>query len=286
MLINYLYKDILATVFSLIARAPRLMCVCKHWKHILDSQTFIRLWEHNHIMQMKHVKVIPLTILERKRTDYEESLCQVFMLQTMNLLPYSGYVVEHCYEYDWTIHKYHQGKLIQTYYSDECSFIYYDYMGYTWTKHVTSSNYEDDTNIISDISYFKRRKGYNNEHHWKIKDSCEWDDYNFIPERIKLNLDDHNCFWIELNNGKKVYYIDNGNVFLIKRKKVGIQNNRSRMQVIEEKLIPKPVSCVRFTKLPLWMTQSQDEIQKLFRSIIHYDNPWSPKYTMPVVHPQ
>lgn len=200
--------------------------------------------------------------IKRIREKYSDEL---FQFNLKELIPYTGFIKEDYSDDDYPqiIYQYYErGKLIKEYNndSDGVSLTYFNHNGYEWFRRATyrsSKPYK--------INFKKYPLGHDYNSPYK-KTSDE-----ILSEKLVFNVDENgniitNKYRYILKDGHKIYEIDNGTVHRVKRKKVGTLNNRSRMQLVGEELIPTTDE-IPYITLPEFMKEPLDCYNEIFEEI-------------------
>jgi len=194
------------------------------------------------------------------------------------VLPYTGWSPDtEGYATVSTYFYYEKGKLLKSYGRYGDGYVYDNYNGFEWIRdirHKPRYNFDDPP---YKLSYSKRPLGkdmyspYHKKYDYKNPECI-------TNERIEILIGkdrkcDFSTFRYIYKDGKKVYQIRKGKVFRVKRKKIGIQPGRTRMQVIKEKFIPvSDEEKINFRTLPEWMKEDIDDNNDLFDKIKAYIN--------------
>lgn len=195
------------------------------------------------------------------------------------VIPYTGWSPDReTYARVSTFFYYEKGKLIKSYGGYRNGLTYYNYQGFDWIRdiHHKKPYYK----VPYKVTYSNRSLGWSmySPHKSLYKRSPNRNGFPIINERIEIMVNDNgkcdfDTFKYIYKDGKKVYQIKKGKVYRVKRKKIGIQPGRSRMQVIKEKFIPvADTEKVNFRTLPGWMKEDIDQHNNLFDEIKKYIN--------------
>lgn len=255
----HLSKDLFALILSYLPRAPRLKVVCRDWNEVLQSSTFQRLWEQKHVWEMRFIKVVLIDSPRAAREKFFQ-----FPFDQMSCIPYEGWGYQYgglngCEDGMSFLH-WKKGKLVKIH--DEFTFtmVYINHQGSEWIRKVLYDN-EDE---VYKIVFHKRPLGTHDDSPLHKKE-----DEIFTEERFEFRVVGHekldlNNFRYILKNGKNVYEVKRGKTFRVKQFRSGTKPGRSRMQVVQERLIPvKYEICV-----PDWMKEDLEVNEPLFQEIV------------------